>query len=231
MKHLKLFAAVGLIILTAAGCKKTIYDPPPAISAVSFYNASPDAPPVSIYLNPNKIQSDSLLYKGNIDYVNAYSGTREISAYRNNEKKVFKSINFAEGKFYSVFLINNWSNAEFVSLDDSLTRPAVGKANIRFVNMSIGSPTMNMASPTLDLGLNTGATLIAGRAYKANSAFSAIDGDKQYTFVVREHGTTVDKVTIPSVNILAGHSYTIWARGIYTATDGTALGADIVRNY
>ncbi|MDB5002410.1 MAG: hypothetical protein JWQ34_635 [Mucilaginibacter sp.] len=224
MKHLKLFAAAGLIILTAAGCKKTTYDPPPVISAVSFYNVSPDAPPVSIYLNTNKIQYDSLLYKGNIDYVNAYSGTREVSAYRNNEKKIFKSINFAEGKFYSVFLTGNWSTAEFVSLDDSLTRPAVGKANIRFVNMSIGSPT-------LDLGLNTGTTLIAGRVYKANSAFTAIDGDKQYTFVVREHGTTVNKVTIPSVNIIAGHSYTIWARGIYTATDGAALGADIVRNY
>jgi hypothetical protein len=189
MKHLKLFVAAALMILAAAGCKKTTYEPPPAIAAVSFYNASPDSPPVSIYLNSNKIQFDSLAYKGGIDYVSAYPGAREVSAYKNG-----------------------------------LARPAAGKANIRFVNMRIGSPT-------LDLGVNDGTTLISNRAYKANSAFSAIDGNKQYTFVVREHGATVAKVALPSVNIINGHSYTIWARGVYTATDATVLGADIVLNY
>ncbi|MCC8423867.1 DUF4397 domain-containing protein [Mucilaginibacter sp. UR6-11] len=224
MKHLKLLAAAGLVILTAVSCKKTTYEPPPAISAISFYNASPDAPAVSIYLNANKIQYDSLSYKGGIEYVNAYSGNREVSAYRNNEKKVYKNITLDQGKFYSAFLTGNWSTAEFVLLEDSLIRPAAGKANIRFVNMSIGSPT-------LDLALNTGTTLVSGRAYKANSAYTPIDGEKQYTFVIREHGTTVNKVTLPSVNLLSGHSYTIWARGIYAATDATALGAEIVRNY
>jgi hypothetical protein len=224
MKHLKLFVAAALMILAAAGCKKTTYEPPPAIAAVSFYNASPDSPPVSIYLNSNKIQFDSLAYQGGIDYVSADPGAREVSAYKNGVKKIFNNINLVDGKFYSVFLTGNYSTAQFVLLDDSLARPAAGKANIRFVNMSIGSPT-------LDLGVNDGTTLISNRAYKANSAFSAIDGNKQYTFVVREHGATVAKVALPSVNIINGHSYTIWARGVYTATDATVLGADIVLNY
>jgi hypothetical protein len=224
MKHLKLFIVAALLILTAASCTKTTYDPPPAIAAVSFYNASPGAPPLSIYLNTNKIQNDSLLYKSSIDYVNAYPGNREVSAYRNGTKAITKAITFDEGKFYSVFLTGNYSTAEFVSLQDSLIAPPSGKATIRFVNMSVGAPT-------LDLALSNGTTVINGRAYKQNSAFAPIDGDQQYNFVIREHGTTVDKVVLPSVNILAGHNYTIWARGVYTATDGTAVGANIVRNY
>jgi hypothetical protein len=224
MKHLKLFIAAALLILTAASCSKTTYDPPPAIAAVSFYNASPDAPPLSLYLNTNKIQNDSVAYKGGIDYVNAYPGNREVSAYRNGTKAITKSITFDEGKFYSVFLTGNYSTAEFVAIQDSLIAPPAGKATIRFVNMGVGAPE-------LDLVLSDGTKIVNGRAYKQNSAFAPIDGDKQYSFVIREHGASVDKVVLPSVNIIAGHNYTIWARGIYTATDGAAIGANIVRNY
>ncbi|MES2379164.1 MAG: DUF4397 domain-containing protein [Bacteroidota bacterium] len=224
MKHLKLSIVAALLILTAASCTKTNYDPPPAIAAISFYNASPDAPPLSIYLNSNKIQNDSVAYKSGIDYVNAYPGNREVNAYRNGTKTITKSITFDEGKFYSVFLTGNYSTGDFVALQDSLIAPAPGKATIRFVNMGIGAPV-------LDLVLTDGTKIVDGRAYKQNSAFAPIDGDKQYNFVIREHGTTVDKVVLPSVEIVAGHNYTIWARGIYTATDGAAIGASIVRNY
>jgi hypothetical protein len=224
MKHVKLLIATVLIILTAAGCKKTTYEPPQAVSAIGFFGASPDAPPLSIYLNSNKLDEDSLDYKGSIFYVNAYSGNRDIIAYKSGVKKITQTVKLEDGKIYSCYLTGNYSTAEFVLLEDSLSTPAIGKANIRFVNMSV-------EAPSLDLGLNDGTTVISGRTYKANSGFTTIAGEKQYSFVIREHGSTVNKVIVPAVNIMAGHNYTIWTRGIYTATDGAALAADVVLNY
>jgi hypothetical protein len=224
MKHFKLLIATTLIILTAASCKKTTYEPPQAVSAIGFFGASPDAPPLSIYLNNSKLDDDSLNYKGDIYYLNAYSGNREVVAYKNGVKKLSQTVKLEDGKIYSCFLTGNYSTAEFVLLEDSLNTPPIGKANIRFVNMSIGAPS-------LDLGLNDGTTIISGRAYKANSGFITIAGDKQYSFVIREHGSAVNKAMAPAVNIMAGHNYTIWTRGIYTATDGAAMGVDLVLNY
>jgi hypothetical protein len=226
MKKFTLLAAVGLIILTATSCTKDNFDnePPQPIAVVGFYAASPDAPKLSMYLNANKIPADSLAYKGRIDYVNAYPGNREINAYRNGTKVLTKAVKLDEGKFYSAFLTGNYSTAEFVLLQDSLINPAVGKATIRFVNMSVGTPA-------LDLALSNGTTVISNRTYKANSAFTPIDGDTQISFVIREHGSTVNKVVMAPVNIIAGHNYTVWTRGIYTATDGAALDAGIVINY
>ena len=226
MKLLKLLTVAGLVIVAAAGCKKdSDYQTLPPISAVSFYHASPDAPKLSFYLNSNKIfEGDSSAYKSSIYYVNAYSGNRELSAYKGSERKFIKSFTLAEGHIYSAFLTGKYSTAEFVLLEDSLSTPAAGKAHIRFVNMSV-------ESPALDLGVSGGASFITNKAYKANSGFTVIEGNKQYNFVVRNNGSTVDKVVLPSVNIEAGHIYTVWARGIYSATDGAALGAEITKNH
>ncbi|MES2808264.1 MAG: DUF4397 domain-containing protein [Bacteroidota bacterium] len=225
MKHLKLLAAAGLLLLGAAGCKKEVQnDPLPAIAALSVFNAVPDAPPLSIYLNTNKIEEDSLLYKGDIPYITAYAGPRQLIAYKSGAKVIDKAITLSQGKFYSAFLTGNYSTADVTLLQDSLFAPAVGKVNLRFVNMSNGSPS-------LDLAINTGANVITGRTYKANSAFISIEGNKQYNFVIRETGSTVNKVVIPAVNLVAGHNYTIWTRGIHTGTDGAALGAEVILNY
>jgi hypothetical protein len=226
MKQFTLLAAVGLMILTAASCTKdNLYDDTPQpIAVIGFYGASPDAPKLSMYLNTNQIPSDSLGYKGRIDYVNAYPGNREINAYRNGAKVLTKTVTLDDGKFYSAFLTGNYSTAEFVLLQDSLINPPIGKATIRFVNMSVGAPA-------LDLVTSTGTSIVASRTYKANSAFITIDGDTQYSFVIREHGSTVNKVILAPASIVAGHNYTVWARGIYSATDGAALDAALVRNY
>jgi hypothetical protein len=226
MKQIRLLAAVGLMILTAVSCKKDSYydGPPEPIAVVGFYGASADAPKLSMYLNANKIPYDSLAYKGRIDYVNAYPGSREINAYRNGTKVLSKAVTLDEGKFYSAFLTGNYSTAEFVVLQDSLINPPYGKATIRFVNMCTGAPA-------LDLVTSAGTSIVSNRAYKANSAFIPINGDTQYSFVIREHGSTVNKVIMTPLAILAGHNYTVWTRGIYTATDGAALDAGIVINY
>ncbi|GAA4087274.1 DUF4397 domain-containing protein [Mucilaginibacter panaciglaebae] len=228
MKHFKrlqhiLFA--GLVLITAASCTKTHEEPAPIISGLAFIAASPDAPGVTLFVDQNRVNYDSVRYSAQSDYLNAYSGNRQVSAYQGLTKKVSADITLKQGKFYSLFLTGRWQNAEFVLLEDSLAKPETGKANIRFLNMSVGAPS-------LDLGLDNGTTLVSGRNYKQNSGFIAVDGNKAYKFVIREHGATQAKATLTAATLKAGHIYTIWAKGIYTASDTTTgPGGKIMENY
>lgn len=227
MKHLKLFACAifaGQIIFAVTSCTKNYSEPAPSISSLSFINASPDGPSVTLYMDQNQVNNDLFGYTDHIDYLNVYSGNRNVYAYEGSDKKVSGSITLGPQKIYSLFLAGRWASAEFVLLEDSLAKPDAGKAAIRFINMSVDAPS-------LDLGLNDGSTLISGRTYKQNSGFTAIDGDKKYTFVIREHGATANKVTLSEVTLDAGHIYTVWANGIYTDTGTNGSGGAIIKNY
>ena len=199
-------------------------EPVPAISGLALIHASPDAPAVNLFIGQNMVNNDIFSYGDRIDYVNAYSGTRDVAAYVGSDKKVSGKVTLEQGKMYSLFLAGQWANAEFVLLEDSLFQPDAGKANIRFLNMS-------PEAPALDLGLDDGTTLISNKEYKQNSGFIAVNGNTQYNFVIREHGSTADKVSLPAVTLQSGHIYTIWAKGIYTETGTKGPDGEIPRNY
>lgn len=232
MKRLSLLKSVALgalLIVLAAGCRQDYVRPPGYygnyydISGLLFVNASPDAPGVNLYLNENRV-SGLYGYTDNSNYFNAYSGTRAAHIYEGGTKKLSSDIVLKTDRYYSLFLAGRFATPELVLLEDSLKRPASGKTNIRFVNMSLGAPS-------LDLGLANGTTLVAGRTYKQNSGYIAVDGDTKYTFVIRERGATAVKVTLPETTLAAGRSYTIWVKGAYTDAGLTGVGAEIMRNY
>jgi hypothetical protein len=226
MKHLKLFPKLliaGLFLLAATGCLKNNDQPAPPVSGVTFVHASPDGPGVSFLVGQNQVTDQLFSYTGHAGYFNVYSGSRQISAYT-KDKTVSGTINLEQGKFYSVYLSGSWQTAAFVLLEDSLSQPNPGKAAVRFLNMSVGAPV-------LDLGQADGTTLIGGKAYQQNSGFIAVDGDKSYNFVIREHGSAQVKVTLPAMSLDAGHIYTIWAKGIYTSTGTDGPGGEFIENY
>jgi hypothetical protein len=194
------------------------------VSTIAVYHVSPDAPKLQFKLNSSVLNPDSAGYGTYSYYANAYSGSRELSAYQREIKKTTITTTLLEGSIYSAWLTGPWAAAEFVVLEDKLTNPASGKANVRFVNMSFGAPA-------LDLVTSTGTAIVSSTAYKAGSAFVSVDANQNYNFVIRENGSTVDKVLLPSVTIQAGRIYTIVAKGFYTGTGTTALTGDVLINY
>lgn len=221
---LKITFVLSLVIIVAAGCRKDynrpVYTP---ISAMAFFNASPDAPTVGLMLDQNTVNG-TFAYTDRSYYFNAYSGTRKAAIMENGVKKLTSDIILKQGKYYSLFLAGPYATGEFVLMEDSLKSTAPDKVNIRFVNMSVGAPS-------LDLGLTDGTTLVSGRTYKQNSAYIGINGNTTYNFVIRDHGSTVAKVTLPATMLNTGRHYTIWAKGTYTGTGAAALGAEVDRNY
>jgi hypothetical protein len=223
-KSFKIFALASFAVLLAAGCAKTNNEPEPAVSVLAVYHVSPDAPKLQFKLNNSALSVDSAGYGTYGYYLNAYSGNRELSAYQREVKKTNITTTLKEGSIYSAWLTGPWATTEFVVLEDKLANPASGKANVRFVNMSFGSPA-------LDLVTSTGTTVVSNTTYKAGSDFTSIDGGQNYNFVIRANGSTADKFLLPSVNIQAGHIYTVVAKGFYTGTGTTALGGDVLINF
>lgn len=223
-RSLKNLALAAFVILLAAGCAKTNNEPNTPVSTLAVYHVSPDAPKLQFKLNSSVLNTDSAGYGTYGYYVNAYSGSRELSAYQREIKKTNITTTLLEGSIYSAWLTGPWASAEFVIIEDKLSNPASGKANVRFVNMSFGSPA-------LDLVTSTGAAVVSNTAYKTGSDFISLDGNQNYNFVIRANGTTVDKVLLPSVTIQTGRIYTIVAKGFYTGTGTTALGGDVLINY
>jgi hypothetical protein len=223
-RSLKNLALAGIAVLLMAGCAKTNNEPIPPIATLAVYHVSPDAPKLGFRLNNSNLSPDSAAFGTYGYYYDAYAGSRELSAYQREVKKTTITTTLQEGAIYSAWLTGPWATAEFVILEDKLTNPAAGKANVRFVNMSVGSPA-------LDLVTSTGTAVVSNTAYKAGSDFTAINGDQNYNFVIRANGSTVDKFLLPSVNIKAGNIYTVVAKGFYTGTGTTALGGDVLVNY
>jgi hypothetical protein len=224
---LKITSVLALVVMLGVGCRKdynrpvgSYYTP---VSAVAFFNASPDAPTVGLMLDNNTV-TGTYAYPDRSYYFYAYTGTRKAAIVENNIKKTTANIVLKDGKYYSLFLTGPYATSEFTLLEDSIKSFAPDKVNIRFVNMSAGAPS-------LDLGLTDGTTLVSGRTYKQNSAYISVNGNTTYNFVIRDHGSTVAKVTLPATLLNTGRHYTIWAKGIYTGTGAAALGGEIDRNY
>jgi len=215
------FALVA--VMAFASCKKD-HTPAPQVSALSIVNAAAGSPALNVFIGQSQISNDLFTFGKNINYFNAYSGQREVSFYQGSDKKASGNFTLKDGKFYSLFLAGKWPGTELVLLQDSLSNPATGKVHIRFVNMGVGSGE-------LDLGLTNGSTLISQKAYKAGSDFIAVNGNTAYTFVIRNHATRTDTVSIPAVTLETGHSYTIWAKGVKTEVGNDALGLSVIKNY
>ncbi len=228
MKHfrsLKNWALLGVVALFAASCSKnTNNEPLPPIANLAVYHVSPDAPKLGFRLNNSILNTDSVPYGTYGYYFNAVAGSRELAAYQQGTKKASSTLNLKEAAIYSAWLTGKWATPEFVVIEDKLVNPSSGKALIRFVNMSVDAPA-------LDLVTNTGTSIVSGEPDKTASEFVEITGGQNYNFVIRETSSNTDKAVIPSVTITSGRIYTIAARGIYTATGDTGIKGDVLINY
>ena len=216
-------SAIAMLAVFAFASCKTDNVIAPEVSALSVVNAAVGSPALDVKIGQNKASNDLFTYGKDISYLNVYSGEREVSFFQGTEKNTTGKFTLKNGKYYSLFLVGEWPQTELVLLNDSLTRPASGKAHIRFVNMSKDAGVLN-------LGLTNGSTLINQKAYKTGSSFIEINGNMPYAFVIRNNTALTDTVTIPAVNLESGKIYTIWAKGIKAQTGTKSLDLAIIKN-
>ncbi|HEX7367133.1 MAG TPA: DUF4397 domain-containing protein [Pelobium sp.] len=243
MKHLKLksmknikrsvvgVAAILLAVFSLSSClKNNDNNVTPNYSWLSVINASPNLDKFDFVIDNKLVNDDSFAFTERLPYFNIYAGTRRIGIFKDQTTDSLRTgtLIAKPGEIYSLYVVGEAPNHEFLTITDSLNNPATDKAGVRFLNLSVGAPALK-----LSYGAGTDSVLFNNVAYKGHSNFVEIPGGKRYNFSVATAAGTGNTATENSVLIESGKIYTIWAKGYYnntTAVDSLKLGLKIQKN-
>jgi hypothetical protein len=221
-----LLAAVTLSAVVTSCSKDFDNTPAPSVSGLNMIHASPTAEKFDFFVGNTRGNNEDFFLGKKLGYYNVYSGTSKISITKKGSQTALASenFNFAPERGYSLFVIGKLDSVKFLMVKDSVSLPASGKANIRFVNVSPDAPALNLA-------VGTAATdLVTDKAYKQYSEFTTIDAATKVTFTAKNKATGAVEATLPDVEIKSGSTYTVWVKGLKAATDSTKLGLAIFRH-
>ena len=218
-----LIAAITLSVAMVSCSDDENVPVPEQISGLSVIHASPTTEKLDFFVENKKANSIDFAYTNKIDYLNLISGSRKLSI---NKKGIAtpvlsETMTLNPSIGYSLFIIDKFETVKFLMLTDDLVKPAAGKAKVRFVNVSPDAPALNLAiaGKTTDLFTN--------KSFKEYSSFEAIDAAEKVTFNVKNKETDAVETTIADVKIEDGKIYTIWVKGLKSATDDTKLGVAV----
>lgn len=221
-----LFAALTLSAVMTSCSKDFDNTPAPSVSGLNMINASPTTELLDFFVNNTRGNNENFDFGKKLGYYNLYSGTSKISMTKKGSQTALtsESFNFAPERGYSLFVIGKIDSLKFLMVKDSVSLPASGKANVRFVNVSPDAPALN-------LSVGTAATdLVTDKGYKQYSEFTTIDAATKVSFTAKNKATGAVEATLPDVEIKSGETYTIWVKGLKAATDSTKLGLAIFRH-
>lgn len=221
-----LFAALGLSVALTSCMKDFDNTPAPAVSGLNFIHASPTSEKLDFFVGTSRGNNQDFFFGKKLGYFDLYSGSNKVSVAKKGGTNVLYSenVNLQPQLGYSLFLIGKVDSLKFLLVKDSLSLPATGKANVRFVNVSPDAPALNLG--IMDLATDS-KDLFTDKAYKQYSEFATINSGDKITFTAKNKVTGVVEATLPNVKIESGRTYTIWAKGLKAATDSTKLGLAI----
>lgn len=227
MKKLNITKSLFALLAFAAvftACKKDWEGQELEAAQLGFVHASPGTGTLDFIVNNQKV--NSFTFTQDYGYYAAYPGSILVGVAKKDSLKYLVSgtAGLSSGKAYSFFVIDTLKSTTILQVEDDLTAPQTDKAKVRFINLS-------PRSTALDLSIQGVATPIGtGKAFKEFSAFTNIAPSDSYTFEVKDAGSATVKASLPNVKIEKGKIYTIWAKGLATATDSTKFALAIMNN-
>jgi Domain of unknown function (DUF4397) len=195
------------------------------VSYVSLYNASPDAPELSIVVDNRQINSYPFEYSDYTGYLRFYTGSRNLQfgPYGANNIVVDTTLTLEDEKVYSIFVADEFAKASLVVLNDESPAPAEGNGKVRVINLG---PDNGRS----ELRFSGDSTALApGQAFKNASAFVEMESG-EYDFEVQTSEGTI--LELPNVSIASGQFYTVIIRGYEEPPTGNTnvLSAQVIVN-
>ncbi len=220
--------AMLLAVFSLTSClKNNDNNAVPNYSWLSVINASPNLEKFDFVIDNTLVNQDAFSFTERLQYFNIFAGTRKIAIYKDQTTDSLRTGTLVAkaGEAYSVYVVGEAPNHEFLTIKDSLKVPTTGNAQIRFLNLSVNAPALK-----LDYGVDS--TLFNNVDYKMYSDFVEIPGGKKYNFTVATEAGAGNTGAEDNVMIESGRIYTVWAKGIYdnTTVDSLKLGLKIQVN-
>jgi hypothetical protein len=132
LRKSRAFLVAGVLVVLMASCldDDTTAITPVPVGYLSVYHASPDAPALDIVVDNRTINNTPFDYADYSGYLNFYTGSRNFKVTPVNAASALidTTFNVADGKVYSLFVINRLTNIEpLLVVSDSIVAPAGGK--------------------------------------------------------------------------------------------------------
>lgn len=225
MKIKSLIAAIAVTTLLGSCMKDDEVRPQQPVAGLSIIQASPTTENLDVYVDATRAVLD-LPYAKKIDYLNLYPGNRKLSIKKTGSQTdlLAQELTLKDYIGYSLFVIDKLETVKFLFIEDNLAAPATGKAKVRFVNLSPDAPALNLAIA----GKET--DLVTNKLFKEYSTFIEIDAAEKVTFNVKNKETGAPETSIADVKVQAGGIYTIWVKGLKSATDDKKLGVAVFQH-
>lgn len=235
-KSIYIFIVTFTVMLLLQGCVKK--EPESTLTQVFFAPLVPNAPLVNFSLN-GELRATQVGYSttvGTVRYTLPYfsmeAKTGVNITYNNQTTNTpIASItqDLGDEKAYSTFLIDSFSKARMVIVNDNLNLPTPGFVKVRFFHFSPNAPTVNVNILGSTTNLWSNRSLETQATASANEAFIEIPAGN-YSFEIRLASSGAVAYTIPVQNLLTDRIYTIAARGFVGGVGSQALGAWVYPN-
>lgn len=189
---------------------------------VRVWHASPDAPPVDVYVD-GKPAFTNLAFPNASAYANLAPGSYDVQVFPSSAKGQgtpvidVKDLNLA-AKAYTVMAIGKLAEIKPLVLEDNLAKPAAGKAHVRFVHASPDAPAV-------DITTKDGTKVFSNVAFGSASEWTPLDTGS-YDLQARLAGTDTVALEVPGVTLADGAILTIGATGL--AAGEPKLAATVV---
>lgn len=177
-------------------------------SYVRALHASPDAPPVDIYVNDRLIYS-GLEYKEFTEYIPVTPGQYNIKIFATGTTTnpvIDTIIDVVANQDYTVAATGLLENIKALVVHDSALLLPPDSGQIKVVHLSPNAPTVDVTLPD-------GTILFENIEYKEVSNNLIVPASK-YTIQLRVHGTDKVVLTVPNVLIKPDKYYTVYAVGL-----------------
>jgi Domain of unknown function (DUF4397) len=241
MKNIVKGMAAFCLLAFAFGCGIDDNLASPSVARIKFFHGVSDAPTVGVDLlvdgTPINLRTflvagtilpdDSFKYgagfPANTDssYISLLEGAHNIkvNAFGTATTVASLDVTVASGKTYTAFAVDSLAKVGFLVIEDKLPAPKMGKAWVRFANLSPNAGNVDVMlkyvkTVTGVLTTLDSSAVASGVAYKVISDFVEVKAPDSLTVEFRGAGTTKAAVTFPKSALVAGRCYTILARGI-----------------
>lgn len=181
----------------------------PMCSYIRILQASPDAPPVDIYVN-DSIVAKNLAFKGLTEYLNIPPGNYKIEVFptgQRTEPVVYTNLTIPFRTVYIIAATGNLSDLALYPIPEEYDYLANGRnAYIRFVHLSPGVPPVNITLPN-------GNKLFEDVEYEEYTGYIRVNPGV-YTLQVQPTGSDQVVLTVPDLTIEPGEIYSVYALGL-----------------
>jgi hypothetical protein len=239
------FCAIAIIDACSKTNSSTTTPPASGSSYISVTNASPTANAYTVYSDSTNIYSTGTLgygtttgVSGGNPYETVVSGTHSIKL-TSGGNTVWLDSNgtFANNGYYSFIVYDTGENLKTISLNDNLTAPASGNAEVRFLNLSPNSTAVNLWLINTDTTTkdsvefsNIGYVGTGSVTADSLSMFKTVTAGT-YKVIVNSLAN-LNLFTMDSITLGSGKIYTVYTKGYLNSLNPTdSLGVGVINNF